>query len=968
MFCKKCGNQLTDGDAFCPKCGTEIVQQNQPVQSQESQPVQNQESQSVQNQPMQNQPVQNQESQPGDNMQQGVQSFAQVTRDAQNMQNQNAQNMQGAQSPQNMQGAQNSQYVSQPYPAANEPKPVKQPKVPKKPKKIGLIVVLMIVVAVGIAGLVTGLILLNRDGKKPEESKPAVQEESTQVGDLGYEENAFSKTPLNLTALNNLTPGTDEQVNARNAEIATIQAAVDGVKNPAGEAYTTVTVSNLSEYINAVSKSLDELSKSGTKVSYTKNADNIRVSLANGGYYMIIPNVEGTDEGDKSDDIRIATYQPCLSGYSSSISGYMSYIDDGAALIDKEFDKYTFKKDGSSTDDDYNDSEVDLNACASVSQYYVLLWHGHGGYDSSVGSYLLTGAKRSSESDKKLSSAISNNEILVTKDSYLITAAFIDKYVASDSLENTVVYLGACQSGRDSKLANAFLNKGAVAVYANSNTIHTTYNLSMIKSVCEGLTKKNSTGAYNSVSEALTYAKGINGNYDTGELKSTEVKLFTKKDENKNFTLDWYQDHKKTEREVALVLDVSGSMSGTPITETKNASVKFVETVLEASAKVGLVTYATNVTVASDFSLNKTALESKINSLSASGSTYTEGGLAKAADMLATSSSSEDKVIVLMSDGLPNRGKDGDDLVQYAQTLKDKGYIIYTVGFFSSLSGSDKTEAQSLMSRIATEGCHYEVSNAGDLTDFFDDIAAQINGQKYMYIKVQGPTNVTVTSGGETLSSSTNSSRTSFGSITYQASTGSSSSSSGSSSSGSSSSGSSSSGFGGSGFGSSGSTGLGGSGSTGLGGSGSSGSSGNSNETKIIRLKEGTEYNINIQGTQAGTVQYSISIMNEEGEYVDTRVFKNIVVKAGSMIDTVAKNYGKIILRVDENGDGHYENEYVAGENEEGKLVDKTLQKVMFVAIICLGVVEVILLLILIIKLNKRKKYKEYIKSGMAAA
>ncbi|MDO5382356.1 MAG: VWA domain-containing protein, partial [Eubacteriales bacterium] len=718
MFCKKCGNQLTDGDVFCPNCGTAVEQQ-------------------------------------------GVQSFAQVTKEAQNMQNQ--------------------QYVSQPYPAANEPKPVKQPKVPKKPKKIGLVVVLMIVVAIGIAGLVAGLILLNRDGKKPEESKPAVQEESTQVGDLGYEENAFSKTPLNLTALNNLTPGSDEKVKARNAEIATIQAAVSGVKNSAGESYTTVAISKISEYLNDVSKSLDELSKSGTKVSYTKNADNIRVTLTNGGCYMIIPNVEGTDEGDNSDDIKIATYQPCLSGYSTSISKYMTYIDDGAVLIDNEFDKYTFKKDGSSTDDDYNDSEVNFNACASVSQYYMLLWHGHGGYDSSVGSFLLTGVKRTEENDKKLSAAIENKEILMTADSYVITAAFINKYVASDSLENAVVYLGACQSGKDSKLANAFLNKGAVAVYANSETIHTTYNLSMIKSVCEGLTKKNSTGAYNSVSEALTYAKNINGNYDTGELRTTETKLFTKKDEDKNFTLDWYQSHKKTDKEVTLVLDVSGSMSGTPITETKNASVKFVETVLGASAKVGLVTYATNVTMASDFSLNKTTLESKINALSASGSTYTEGGLAKAAEMFSTSSS-DDKIIVLMSDGLPNRGKDGDDLVDYAQTLKDKGYTIYTVGFFSSLSGSDKAGAQDLMNRIASPGCNYEVNKAEDLTDFFDDIAAQINGQKYMYIKVQGPTNVTVTSGGETLSSSTNSSRTSFGSISYQESTGSSS---GSSSSGS---------------------------------------------------------------------------------------------------------------------------------------------------------------------------------------
>ena len=53
-----------------------------------------------------------------------------------------------------------------------------------------------------------------------------------------------------------------------------------------------------------------------------------------------------------------------------------------------------------------------------------------------------------------------------------------------------------------------------------------------------------------------------------------------------------------------------------------------------------------------------------------------------------------------MSDGMPNEGLTGDDLIEYAQSLKDDGISIYTLGFFQDLYSSDKYEAQQLMEEI----------------------------------------------------------------------------------------------------------------------------------------------------------------------------------------------------------------------------------------------------------------------------
>src|SRR5699024_10707814 len=110
------------------------------------------------------------------------------------------------------------------------------------------------------------------------------------------------------------------------------------------------------------------------------------------------------------------------------------------------------------------------------------------------------------------------------------------------------------------------------------------------------------------------------------------------------------------------------------------------------------------------------------------------------------------KIIVLMSDGEPNEGKEGEELIAYADAIKSDDVLIYTLGFFENITG-DKAYAQSMMERLASDGCHYEVASAEDLVFFFEDMADQINGQKYIYIRIACPVDVTVTYNGETLCS-----------------------------------------------------------------------------------------------------------------------------------------------------------------------------------------------------------------------
>lgn len=371
-----------------------------------------------------------------------------------------------------------------------------------------------------------------------------------------------------------------------------------------------------------------------------------------------------------------------------------------------------------------------------------------------------------------------------------------------------------------------------------------------------------------------------------------------------------YQEAVRTtseERDIVLVLDVSGSMSGEPIAETKKASVNFIDTILDRAASIGIVAYDNDASMLSDFSVDKNSLTDIVANIYDGGGTNIEAGLAKAYSMLGTSGAKK-KIIVLMSDGEPNDGKEGDALIDYAGGIKDDNVIIYTLGFFESL-GSNKSSAQKLMEGIASDGCHYEVASADDLVFFFEDVADQINGQKYIYIRIACPVDVTVSYNGETLCSAEDNLnlRTDFGTLTFEQNEN---------------------------------------------GSGMD----EDDRIKVLRLKEGAAYDVQIVGTGHGLMDYTIGFMDENGDYSDFRRFEEIKITRETVIDTVAEVSEETTLNIDENGDGRYDLKMCAGENGYGEEVKGS------VLIYAAGAVFLILLILFFIVRKKIKRQRRSVK------
>lgn len=324
------------------------------------------------------------------------------------------------------------------------------------------------------------------------------------------------------------------------------------------------------------------------------------------------------------------------------------------------------------------------------------------------------------------------------------------------------------------------------------------------------------------------------------------------------------------EQDISLVLDVSSSMSGSRIEQLRSAAQGFVDTAFADSSqvRVGMVAYNQDVSVRVPLAVEPGSLESEIASLDASGSTNIELALQTARAQL-ESGTADRKIIVLMSDGEPTDGAQGDDLIAVASELKEAGFKIYTVGVEQAPGGEE------LLRAMASDGCYYSV-DAESLSAFFAQIATEISGVPYMYVRIECPVEVTVSYNGETLSSAGDnpSTLTSFGSLAFEAV------------------------------------------------EGQTSSDGTQETVKILRLREGVPYTVEIEGTGMGTMDYVIAFVDEQGDYADFRTFDGIEITNRTQIETVAEYARETLLQVDEDGDGVWDRSYRAGVNENAVLVD----------------------------------------------
>ena len=141
-------------------------------------------------------------------------------------------------------------------------------------------------------------------------------------------------------------------------------------------------------------------------------------------------------------------------------------------------------------------------------------------------------------------------------------------------------------------------------------------------------------------------------------------------------------------KEIALLLDESGSMNGAPLMALKWGVHRFIDvinrstqgiinTTIGNGSRIGLVEFSSKANILLPLTDSVQELKKKTNSLRSNGSTNHKDAFLKGMEVL-DQAIVQDKVMIIFTDGQSNQGYEG---FAEANAAKAKGYTIYCIGF-----------------------------------------------------------------------------------------------------------------------------------------------------------------------------------------------------------------------------------------------------------------------------------------------
>ena len=265
-------------------------------------------------------------------------------------------------------------------------------------------------------------------------------------------------------------------------------------------------------------KYLENLKSQGKIKEYRENLHCIAIDLNCGGtfiYSFDLPDglqsstTISTPENNKQQSLDTISQRSILTAQPNNNSLSSTVFDDMAILIENANIGYQFTNNS-------DDSSVTVETLKTFPQYKIIIWDGHGGYDSVRHSYFQIGETWGSNPLEKYPDDISNGRLVPLQDhTYAVTTAFFEFYFEDNSFNDTLIYLGCCDGAMDNVLSNTLIKKGAEAVLGYNNAVYSGYNRNMCETIFNELVKKDGeTSSTKTIAEALETAKKKNGEKD----------------------------------------------------------------------------------------------------------------------------------------------------------------------------------------------------------------------------------------------------------------------------------------------------------------------------------------------------------------------------------------------------------------------------------------------------------------------
>lgn len=258
---------------------------------------------------------------------------------------------------------------------------------------------------------------------------------------------------------------------------------------------------------DAIEKVYEEAEKqyeNGSIIELRKNEYGVTMRYANGMYYVYSPQLEGIENAGNDVSLRIMTMQPYQNSGNKPLT--TDSFDNNASKISNTLNNCSFVE-----QDNYDDENVKLKIMKNLASNEFIIWNGHGGYDDELGPYTYTG--ESCENYNKFSrDSFVDGSIMHCGDRMVITSGFVKKYVPK--VHNSFLYLGTCLGAKDTRLVDAYVEKG-FSVMAFNDSVIALYDRAILDSITNSLlTVNQETQYYYSMSEAFEIAKNTVGKND----------------------------------------------------------------------------------------------------------------------------------------------------------------------------------------------------------------------------------------------------------------------------------------------------------------------------------------------------------------------------------------------------------------------------------------------------------------------
>lgn len=333
--------------------------------------------------------------------------------------------------------------------------------------------------------------------------------------------------PIDIFFYKELTEVDYEQLNSLNNDLFEIQKDYFDTEGYVQDEY-------IDELLVAVEQYVEDEKESGYITYSNKNVNNIYIEFSNGIGYLFIPKQkEMLSSGEPK---RITSLEPVKDSFAVSSSLGMTWIDKKVNNLsyqgdyDVESNINMIKENiGEYFELNYNqyvNKDVTVDSIKHLTGSKIIIWEGHGANSEEHGSVLVTRESASKVNNlTKYSADLKEKRLLTTGGwqtlgtdfifcDYVVTPKFFDYYYSEKSLEGCLVFLGACGSGSDSRLADSLINKGAVGVFCSNGTIFFEYEMLMRTTIFYNLLNQTKEGSYMTTKEALVSAWKEIGAYD----------------------------------------------------------------------------------------------------------------------------------------------------------------------------------------------------------------------------------------------------------------------------------------------------------------------------------------------------------------------------------------------------------------------------------------------------------------------